>query len=166
MTDWHYDLALQQELDSAEDRITGWVLEDLAPFHEETPLGQGPEQPQADLSPHQFTQVLTVAQENASVPALINYLRYQIARSKPGQGWQWENIGADLVSLLKEPVRTTAESAANAAAERVRGSGAVATSDEQHRAWVHVSRRFLGVLRWRYIQRANDYQAGEENHHD
>jgi hypothetical protein len=163
MIDWHYDLALHQELDIAEERVTGWVLEEIEPFSETVPLGQGPEQESASLAPHQFTQLLTVAQENASVPALVNYLRYQIARSSEHQGWRWEDVGRQIIALLKGPVRSTAESAANAAAERVRGKGTVATDEEQRIAWAQLSRRFLGVIRWRFIQRLNDHQTGEEH---
>jgi len=156
MTDWHYDLALNQELEVAEEILASWVLEEIDGFKEEVPIGEGPEQERADLAPHQFAQLLTFAEENTSVPATINYVRYQIARVDRGKGWQWQNIGQRIVRLLQEPVRGEAENAAERAAERIRGWGAVATKEEKRQAWVRLSRLFVGLLRRRFVQRSND----------
>jgi hypothetical protein len=156
MTDWHYDLALNQELEVAEEILASWVLEEIDGFKEEVPIGEGPEQKGADLAPHQFAQLLTVAEENASVPALVNYVRYQIARAEQGRGWHWQNIGQRIVRLMQEPVRGEAKNAASRAAERIRGRGAVATKGEKRQAWVRLSRLFVGLLRRRFVQRSND----------
>lgn len=157
MNDWHYELALRQELEvTLEQQVAGWALEELDLFKEEVPIGAGPEGEAAGLAPYQFTQLLTVAEESASVPAVVNYLRYQIARSKPGEGWQWRDVGHQIVTLLEDAVRIEARSAANRAAARVQGRGAMATEGEQRQAWIQLTRLFLGVLRRRFVQRAND----------
>ena len=163
MNDWHYELALRRELEVTEERLAGWVLEELDLFKEEVPIGAGPEGEAAGLAPHQLTQLLTVAEESASVPAVVNYLRYQIARSKPGEGWRWQDIGHQIVALLGDAVRGEARSAANRAAERVRGRGAMATENEQRQAWVQLTRLFLGVLRRRFVQRVNDMEYTERS---
>ena len=88
MSNWHYALALKQELERAEETITGWILEDLGLFKMELPLGAGTERKEADLSPHQFTQLVAAAEETESVPALINYLRYR-RRARAGGTPTW-----------------------------------------------------------------------------
>ncbi|HET91571.1 MAG TPA: hypothetical protein ENN99_12665 [Chloroflexi bacterium] len=161
MSDWHYTLALKREMERDEETITGWILEDLGLFKMELPLGAGPEQQEADLSPHQFTQLVAAAEETESVPALINYLRYQIARSKKGQGWQYANVGAQIIAELEGNVRANAHNAAQCAAERVRGASAVATDEEERRAWVELSRRFLAALRRCFAWRLKEHEREE-----
>lgn len=158
MSDWHYTLALKQEMEQSEETITGWILEDLALFKMELPLGAGLEQQDADLSPHQFTQLVTAAEETESVPAVINYLRYQIARSKEGQGWRYANVGAQVIAELEGNVRTNAHNAAQRAVERVRGTLAAATEEEKRQAWVELSRRFLAALRRCFTWRHKEYE--------
>ena len=158
MSNWHYALALKQELERAEETITGWILEDLGLFKMELPLGAGTERKEADLSPHQFTQLVAAAEETESVPALINYLRYQIARSKESQGWRYADVGRQIIAELEGNVRTNAHSAAGRAVERVRGRSAEATEEEKRQAWVELSRRFLAALRRAFIWRHNEYE--------
>ena len=158
MSDWHYTLALKQEMEQSKETITGWILEDLPLFKMELPLGKGPEQQEADLSPHQFTQLAAAAEEIESVPALINYLRYQIARSKEGRGWRYADVGQQIIAELEGNVRTNAHNAAGRAVERVRGAAATATEEERRLAWVELSRRFLTVLRRCFIWRRNEYE--------
>ena len=157
MSDWHFDLALQQELDAALERITGWVLEALKPFHSAIPLGEGPEGERTGLSPHQFTMLVAAAEDTQSVPAVVNHLRYQISRSKPGEGWRWQDLGDRIVEWLEEEVRQEATNAAHRAAERVRGEGA--TEEEIRRAWVTLSTLFLATLRRRFVQRRLDLEG-------
>lgn len=158
MSDWHYTLALKQEMERSEETITGWILEDLGLFKMELPLGAGPEQQEADLSPHQLTQLVAAAEETESVPAVINYLRYQIARSKEGQGWRYANVGSQIVAELEGNVRTNAHNAAHRAVERVRGTSAAATDEEKRQAWVELSRRFLAALRRCFTWRRNEHE--------
>ncbi len=158
MSDWHYTLALEQEIEQSEETITGWILEDLPLFKMELPLGDGLEHRDANLSPHQFTQLVTAAEETESVPALINYLRYQIARSQKGKGWQYADVGAQIIAELEGNVRTNAHNAAGRAVKRVRGRSAEATEEEKRQAWVALSRRFLAALRRAFIWRRNEYE--------
>ena len=158
MSDWHYELALRQELELAEEIVTGWILEQLDQFKMSHPIGEGPEQSDADLLPHQFTQLMAVAQESESVPAVINYLRYQIARSKKGKGWQYAEVGQQIVAELEGTIRTEAGNAAQRAVERVRGTSATATQEEERRAWVELTQRFLAALRRCFIWRRRDYE--------
>jgi hypothetical protein len=157
MSDWHYTLALKQEMERSEEIITGWILEDLSLFKMELPPGAGPEQLEADLLPHQFTQLVAAAEETESVPAVINYLRYQIARSKEGQGWRYADVGAQIVAELEGNVRTNAHSSAQRAVERVRGTSTVATEEEERQAWVELSRRFLSTLRRCFAWRRQEH---------
>jgi len=168
MNDHFFGVALEQELDVAEEEITAWVLEehrkDFPLFGDAVAIGSGPETPEAQLSPHQFTQLVTAAKEIASVPAVISYLRYQIARA-PGQevGWRWHDVGEQIVALLAHPIRGRAARAAQRAAERTRGSGVRASDEELRQAWVELTCRFLALLRRRFMQRVRDlsYQRGE-----
>jgi hypothetical protein len=168
MNDQYFDVALEQELDVAEEKIISWVLEgeqpDLALFSEVVAIGLGPEAPETHLLPHQFTQLMTVARDSASVAVVVNYLRYQIGRA-PGEnvGWRWHHIGEQIVALLKHQIRDQAHSAAQRAAERVRGPGVGAREDELRWAWVQLTRRFLAMLRRRFVQRIRDlgYQQEE-----
>jgi hypothetical protein len=162
MSDWHYTLALAQEMEQSEETITGWILEDLSLFKMELPLGAGPEQEEAELLPHQFTQLVAAAEETESVPALINYLRYQIARSKEGQGWRYADVGAQIIAELEGNVRTNAHNAAGRAVERVRGASAAATEVEERQAWIELSRRFLAALRRVFIWRRNEHEMEME----
>jgi hypothetical protein len=158
MSDWHYTLALKQEMERSEEAITGWILEDLGLFKMELALGAGPEKQEADLLLHQFTQLAAAAEETESVLALINYLRYQIARSKEGQGWRYAEVGAQIVAELEGNVRTNAHNAARLAVERVRGASAAATEEEERQAWVELSRRFLAALRCCFAWRRQEYE--------
>ncbi|MGC9395664.1 MAG: hypothetical protein ACP5J4_12500 [Anaerolineae bacterium] len=158
MSDWHYALALEQEIEQSEETITGWILEDLPLFKVELPLGEGPERQEAGLSPHQFTQLVVAAGETESVPAVINYLRYQIARSKKGAGWRYANVGEWIIAELEGNVRTNAHNAAGRAASRVQGKSIAATEEEKRQAWVALSRRFLAALRRTFIWRLNEYE--------
>jgi len=158
MSDWHYTLALRQELERSEDTITGWILEDLNLFKMELPLGAGPEQKEAELLPHQFTQLAAAAEETESTPALINYLRYQIARSKAGQGWRFADVGVQIIAELEGNIRRNAHTAAGQAVERVRGKTAEATEEEKRQAWITLSRLFLAALRRAFIWRRNEYE--------
>ncbi len=158
MSDWHYTLALKQEMERSEEIVTGWILEDLGLFKLELLLGAGPEQKEADLLPHQFTQLVAAAEETESVPAVINYLRYQIARSKKGQGWRYANVGAQIIAELEGNVRTNAHNAAQHAVERVRGASAAATDEEKRQAWVELSRLFLSALRRCFAWRRYEYE--------
>ncbi len=156
MSDWRYELALKQKLEVAEEVITGWILEELDQFKTSRAVGDGPERQEADLSPHQFTQLVTVAEENESVLAVINYLRYQIARSGDGKGWQYADVGVRIVAELEGLLRTEAGNAAQQAVARVRGESAAATKEEQRRAWIELTRRFLAALRRCFVRRVND----------
>ena len=158
MSDWHYALALKQEMERSEETITGWILEDLPLFKLELPPGEGPERKEADLLPHQFTQLAAAAEETESVPALINYLRYQIARSQKGKGWRYADVGRQIIAELEGNVRTNAHNVARRAVERVRGKSATATEEEKRQAWVELSRRFLAALRRAFIWRRNEYE--------
>ncbi len=156
MSDWHYELALKRELEVAEEVVTASILEELDQFKISRAIGEGAEQQDADLSPHQFTQLVAVAKETHSVPAIINYLRYQIARSGKEKGWRYAGVGAQIIAQLEGAVRTKANNAAQCAVERVRGASATATKQEEQRAWVELTRRFLASLRRCFVQRHND----------
>jgi hypothetical protein len=168
MSEWYFDVTLQRELDVAEEQVTSWVLEGrqegLTLFGEKTPLGSGPEAPSADLSPHQFMQLVTVARESASVPVVVNYLRYQIGRAGgENVGWRWRNVGGQVVKLLEKQIREQAHNAAQRAAERVRGPGVGASEEELRRAWIQLACRFLAILRRRFVQRFRDLAYKQEH---
>ena len=110
------------------------------------------------------TMPLTVAQDGASVPVVINYLRYQIGRA-PGNdvGWRWQGIGEHLISLLEKVVRTQAHHAAERAVGRIRGPGTSASQEELRKAWIQLTRRFLALLRCRFVQRVRDLRYRKGN---
>lgn len=157
MKDWHFDLALQQELDTLEETFTAWVLESFKTMDTEVTLGDGPEKKEAGLSPHQFTQLLQVAQESDSTPVVVNYLRYQIGRSDKESGWRWQTIGEYIINRLQDDVCRAAHQAADRAAERVGARGGVATPAQRRAAWIAATRLFLAVLRRRFMQRERDF---------
>jgi len=158
MSDWRYELALKRELEVAEEVITGWILEELDQFKTSRAVGDGPERQEADLSPHQFTQLVAVAEESESVPAVINYLRYQIARSEERKGWRYADVGAGIIAELEGLLRKEADNVAQRAVAWVRGEAAAATEEEKRQAWVELSRLFLTALRRCFIWRRNEYE--------
>jgi len=162
MSDWRYELALKQELEIAEEVVTGWILEELDLFKTSLAVGKGPERQEANLAPHQLTQLVTVAEESESVPAVVNYLRYQIARSEEGKGWQYANVGTRIVAELQGALRKEAENAAQQAVAQVRGESVAATKEEQRQAWIELTRRFLAALRRCFVRRVSDLAYHEK----
>ena len=162
----YFELALQQELAAAEEVVTGWILEgqkeELALFREDLKIGEGPENEVTKLTPHQFAQLSAIAEDSDSVPVVINYLRYQIGRAKPDEGWRWHGIGECLVTLLTKDVREQAYMAASRAAGRVRGRGVGTSKEEKRQAWVALTCRFLAALYRRFTQRAKDLDYRQE----
>lgn len=156
MSDWRYELALKQQLDVAEEVVTGWILEELDLFKTSLAVGEGLERQEAGLAPHQFTQLVMVAEESESVLAVVNYLRYQIARSEERKGWQYADVGRRIVAKLEGALRKEAKNAAQQAVAQVRGESVTATEEEQRRAWIELTRRFLAALRRCFVRRVND----------
>ena len=154
MIDWHYELALQQELERAEEQMAAYLTARWDPFKESTPLKEGVEM--SGLTPSQFSQLSTLARESEAVPVVINYLRYQIGRSDKGKAWRWNDVGMTLVSTLEREMRTLAQQTASRAAERIGAGRAEATPAQLQAAWIAVAQRFLALLARRFEQRYRD----------
>ena len=158
MTNWQYALALEQELAAAEEKLAAWVLDELAKFKLTLEIGEGIEQEAAGLTAHQFSQLLQVAEQSESVAVVINYLRYQIARSQPDQGWRYAEVGQDLIHYLNHPLQRMARNVAQKAIERTRGQTFAATPEQHERAWIALTRLFLAMVRRSYMLRDNEHR--------
>jgi hypothetical protein len=154
MMDWHYELALQQTLERAEEAIAAYLMSRLDHLDTDTRVGEGMEA--SGLTPAQFSQLSAVAMESDAVPVVVNYLRYQIGRSKPREAWRWNGVGMAVVSVLENEMQELARQTANRAASRVAGRRDTATPLQLNRAWIAVVRRFLALLSRRFEQRYRD----------
>lgn len=156
MTDWQYALALEQELEAAEEKLAAWVLDEVSAFKLTLAIGAGVEKEEAALTAHQFSQLLEVAEQSEAVEVVVNYLRYQIARSQQQQGWRYADVGQDLIGYLEGPVQRMAGNVAQKAVERTQGRTMEATAAQRERAWIALSRLFLAMI-WRsYMLRDNE----------
>jgi hypothetical protein len=161
MKDWRYDLALARRLESLVDTVASWALEmDL--LSADVKLGQGWEYDDG-AKPHQFDLLQTAAEEAECGEVVCAYLRYQIARASERSSWRYGRGGEKVLSIIEGDLKSEAERAANWAAEYVRGSGAVATGDEQARAWLLLMRQYVGCLARRFKQRKRDWDLKKEN---
>jgi len=157
MTDWQYAFALEQELEAAEELLAARVLDELPEFKLTLEIGAGIEQEAVGLTAHQFSQLLQVAQQSESVAVVINYLRYQIGRSKSpdNQGWRYAEVGQILIQHLND-LQRMARNVAQKAVERTQGRTVAATPEQRDQAWIALARLFLAMV-WRsYMLRDNE----------
>lgn len=81
---------------SAEEYVKGFKLS------EPRDVSRGRGFPKARVSGSQLRNLLSAAQSEGSLAVLINFLRYQIGRGR--QGWEDQDSGRGLETLLEEQV--------------------------------------------------------------
>lgn len=107
----------------------------------------------------QLRNLLNVAIESPSVEVVINFIRYQIARSSSAWGTGPNDFGHQVIADIRQTVKTCAEQAVQYVTENMEA----ATMDEtlHAEAYVRLMQLYLGYLQraFYYGKKTEDFQA-------
>lgn len=123
-------------------------------------LGQKPD----SLKENQLRNVVNVAGSVKSIQALLNFIRYQIAReSQRDRGWRTpggvRDFGHQIIADIEGSVQEAAKRAANLTADQL-GLGIEAQTALRERAYHLLAKQYLGYLN-RAFTYGEKYNSGE-----
>ncbi len=107
----------------------------------------------------QLRNLLNVAIESRSVEVVINFIRYQIARSGSAWGTGPKDFGHQVITDIRHTVKTYAEQAVQYVTKNIK---AAATDEALHaEAYVRLMQLYLGYLQraFYYGKKTGDFQA-------
>ncbi len=107
----------------------------------------------------QMRNLLNVAIESRSVEVVINFIRYQIARSGNAWGTGPKDFGHQVIADIRHKVKSYAERAVQYVAEEIKTA---ATDETLHvEAYVRLMQLYLGYLQraFYYAKKTGDFQT-------
>jgi len=103
----------------------------------------------------QLRNVLNVAQDSQSVPVVVNFIRYQIGRTRVGEQWQHNGFGLQVIDDIEGTVTEAAQRAVSSVIEWLAREGQAVdeTTHEEIQTTAHrqLMTDYLGFLNRAFV---------------